>query len=644
MKIKFTNFDVMAEVKNLEKYIDYRLINVYELNLKQFILKLTNKKEKVFIKLVSGFRFHTIDDKPDECKQMPNTFTQKMRKHMNNKRLTGITQLGLDRIVDFKFGEREFAYHIILEIYSTGNVILTDNDYKILSLQRKYVNNEINISVGEVYDISYYNQIQFLDKEKVEEWLKTGSMDLMEKQSPFSQLGKQFLSNYRYEDWKMIIEDYKNLDLRSGYLTNQTYSPFPNNDDKTKTYENFDEMVCEFYKTEQNNSKKNEKKNGKNKINKYERAKKEFEKRVQNMDKKMNKNEVKANWLYENATTLDFIIDKVNEMDRNYVEDYFDGNGLYENFGKISYNKKDNKLVFEKMGVEIDCGKSAYANGDAYFSSKKAIKKKYDKTVESGGKAMDKLRKNEEKREEKKKMDKEFEYEERSFWFQDYNWYIMDNRYLMIGGKNADQNEELVKKYMEKNDKYIHGDFFGSSSVIVKDMKRNNLEEIPLQVLLRAGDLLVCMSNNWKVSRSENSYYVNPEQVSKTAPSGEYLTKGSFMIRGQKNYLPNSNLELGVGILFVDGKGDEIEYISKPEGNKKYKSCIPVLGSFRDMRSKYKYVVKIKPGNQKQGKIINGILSRFMKQKDANDCERFLIKKVNKDLWCKIIRSHSHLV
>ena len=116
------------------------------------------------------------------------------------------------------------------------------------------------------------------------------------------------------------------------------------------------------------------------------------------------------------------------------------------------------------------------------------------------------------------------------------------------------------------------------------------------------------------------------------------------MIRGQKNYLPNSNLELGVGILFVDGKGDEIEYISKPEGNKKYKSCIPVLGSFRDMRSKYKYVVKIKPGNQKQGKIINGILLRFMKQKDANDCERFLIKKVNKDLWCKIIRSHSHLV
>lgn len=31
---------------------------------------------------------------------------------------------------------------------------------------------------------------------------------------------------------------------------------------------------------------------------------------------------------------------------------------------------------------------------------------------------------------------------------------------------------------------------------------------------------------------------VKPIQVSKTAPTGEYLTTGSFMIRGKKNYLP----------------------------------------------------------------------------------------------------------
>ena len=39
-------------------------------------------------------------------------------------------------------------------------------------------------------------------------------------------------------------------------------------------------------------------------------------------------------------------------------------------------------------------------------------------------------------------------------------------------------------------------------------------------------------------------------QVSKTAPSGEYLTTGSFMIRGKKNYLPPSYLIMGFGVMF----------------------------------------------------------------------------------------------
>ena len=43
-------------------------------------------------------------------------------------------------------------------------------------------------------------------------------------------------------------------------------------------------------------------------------------------------------------------------------------------------------------------------------------------------------------------------------------------------------------------------------------------------------------------------------QVSKSAPTGEYLTTGSFMIRGKKNYLPPSHLILGFGILFKLGE------------------------------------------------------------------------------------------
>ena len=41
--------------------------------------------------------------------------------------------------------------------------------------------------------------------------------------------------------------------------------------------------------------------------------------------------------------------------------------------------------------------------------------------------------------------------------------------------------------------------------------------------------------------------------MSKSAPTGEYLSTGSFMIRGKKNYLPPSHLILGFGILFKLG-------------------------------------------------------------------------------------------
>jgi hypothetical protein len=47
-----------------------------------------------------------------------------------------------------------------------------------------------------------------------------------------------------------------------------------------------------------------------------------------------------------------------------------------------------------------------------------------------------------------------------------------------------------------------------------------------------------------------SAWWVEAHQVSKTAPSGEYLTVGSFMVRGKKNFLPPSQLEMGLGVLF----------------------------------------------------------------------------------------------
>ncbi len=40
-----------------------------------------------------------------------------MRKHLRTRRLTALTQLGVDRVVDMQFGSDHAAYHLIVELY-----------------------------------------------------------------------------------------------------------------------------------------------------------------------------------------------------------------------------------------------------------------------------------------------------------------------------------------------------------------------------------------------------------------------------------------------------------------------------------------------------------------------------------------------
>lgn len=61
--------------------------------------------------------------------------------------------------------------------------------------------------------------------------------------------------------------------------------------------------------------------------------------------------------------------------------------------------------------------------------------------------------------------------------------------------------------------------------------------------------VFVCISVAWEAKVVTSAWWVHADQVSKTAPTGEYLTTGSFMIRGKKNYLPPCHLIMGFSFL-----------------------------------------------------------------------------------------------
>eukprot|EP00388_Colpodella_angusta_P002026 GDKJ01006421.1.p1 GENE.GDKJ01006421.1~~GDKJ01006421.1.p1 ORF type:complete len:1132 (-),score=369.12 GDKJ01006421.1:164-3178(-) len=226
---------------------------------------------------------------------------------------------------------------------------------------------------------------------------------------------------------------------------------------------------------------------------------------------------------------------------------------LGETFGDDEDGDDDGEFDGSELlvQVELDYTLNAYQNIAEHHASRKLGKVKLAKTEWAASKAIkDAESKAEaEKQKESLKIAKAQILERRKvFWFEKFRWFVSSENFLVLAGRDAQQNDILFKRYLEKNDIYVHADVVGAATCIIKNPK--NLPEIPPRTLLEAGQFSVCHSSAWTVKRPAPAYWVRAEQVSKTAPTGEYLTQGAFMIRGKKNYLPVCNLEMGLAIMF----------------------------------------------------------------------------------------------
>ena len=123
----------------------------------------------------------------------------------------------------------------------------------------------------------------------------------------------------------------------------------------------------------------------------------------------------------------------------------------------------------------------------------------------------------------------------------------------------------FADRYMRPSDIYVHAEIQGASSVVVRNPAGG---EVPPKTLLEAGTMAISYSVAWDAKVVTNAYWVHSDQVSKTAPSGEYLGTGSFMIRGKKNFLPSCHLIMGLSLLFKL----EDSFVEKHKGERKVRS------------------------------------------------------------------------
>jgi len=141
-------------------------------------------------------------------------------------------------------------------------------------------------------------------------------------------------------------------------------------------------------------------------------------------------------------------------------------------------------------------------------------------------------------------------------WYEQFRWFRTSDGYLVIGGRDADDNEQLVQKYLERGDKFFHAQAHGGPVTVLKATgPSESAKEVdfPQSSLDQAARFAVSYSSVWKDGKfAGDVYMVDPDQVSKTPESGEYLEKGGFAVRGDRTYFEDTPVGVAVGISCED--------------------------------------------------------------------------------------------
>lgn len=558
LDIKIVIDEISEKVKNA------RVDKIYHYPPDEIRLKLRGE-ERVDLIIEAGVRFHPTRF-PKESPRFPSSFAMLLRKHLEGARLKSIEQHDFDRIVILNF-EREEEKKIVAELFSKGNVILADENLRII-MPLKHT-----VKVGEVYrfpekrlsplDIEDADDLKNIldDREIVriiasklgtggiyaEEILQRAGVDKKKKgieldDKELDKIVQVMNEIYRAEKFEpqIILENGKYIDYQPFNLI--TYSS-----KEKKYFERYWEAIDDFFSSKAVESVEKEERKSevleklKRRYNEQLEAKRRFEEEIEKYRRT-------GDLIYENYTK----IEKIHSAFRKAVDE----RGWDEVIQIVEEQKRAGKmkevisLIPEEQAVDLSIDgltvrlwlrKSLPEIADEYYSLAKKYKEKLSGVEKAINKTLEEMKRAEEL--EEKKMLSSIRIARKAEWYEKYRWYITSEGFLVIGGRNAEMNEEVVSKHLEARDLFFHTETPGGSATILKrgqEAGENSLKE--------AAEFSAIYSALWKEGKySGEVYYVYPEQVKRSAKPGEYLPKGSFFIEGKRNYF-TVELKMAVGV------------------------------------------------------------------------------------------------
>jgi len=535
-----------------------------------WLFKLRCRSGKSLLKIEPGVRIHLSRAEPLE--KGVDKLAAFLRRHVRGFRVKLFKQLGWERIVVMELAGGAASYKLFVEILPRGFMVVADAEDKILYADRFEALRDRVIKRGEVYrpppgwsDLeSYFTSLKErikigrdLVRGVVKGWGLPGYVaeEILYRAGLYESKNAD-VSSIEERVIEDLVEQLRTLMSESlrgrGYLVEQDgrvqlYTPYTPKlflelyDADVREFDDLNDAVDQYFTLyEKQVVIEAEKK-------KLESVVKSLEKTIESQKRLVEEYREKYlaytrfdEVLSRNYPLVEEILSCANSVRRErgweYVADLCRGVARVEKDKGLIY------IVLEGFEIPLDVRLDAWKNILKY----RALAGEYRKSHEEAAKHLEELlAKLEEARSASIRVERQVSRMVKPrYWFERYHWLITRSGFLVIGGRDASQNESIVRRYLEPSDIFLHADVHGAPATVVKTGGRKPTEEDLKDAAVIAG----CYSRAWREGFGYvDVYWVSGEQVSKKPPAGEYLGKGAFMIYGKRNYL-RIELKLALGV------------------------------------------------------------------------------------------------
>jgi len=616
MKTQLSSLDISFLVKELASLVGTRIDKVYQIGGRDLRIDIRAEEKK---QLIVTPRYLCLSKFEHEAPEKPSNLAMILRKKLSGGIIKSVEQHRFDRIVEITIKD---TGKLILEFFSRGNVILVDEFSNIVALLESQEWRDRTLKPGLEYkyppetpDIKEMQLSDFAvklseNKEAVRILASdlglgaTYANEVLERAQvdPTSRADKSAAEKI-YKVLKEMLDERIKACMVSD-ITPIDVTPF-----KLRIYEtneqskreSFNGAVDEYFTNLRSEGEKTEAtKDYRGEIERINTVLKKQKATISEFEKETGEFKQKGDAIYADFGEIDALlkgIEAAKLKGKNWTE-FLREKGL-----RVT---KPAERKFEFKEIEICVDKSVPDNATMYYEKSKKAKSKLEGALEALKETERELAEvTEEKARAEKKLQGGPVERHKPEWYEKFRWFVSSDGFLVIGGRDAATNEILIKKHTEKNDLVFHSTVYGAPFFVVKNPENKVIAE---NTKLETAQAAASYSSAWgEEMGSADIYAVKPKQVSKTPESGEYLSRGAFVIRGEREWFRGVALRLAMGFRVTD-------------------YAIAIGGPEGAVKSQTKHYTVIGPGSMKSGELAAEIKANILRRSNKEDGQK--IKRV----------------